>query len=315
MSTGFPVLDRIFEEDDAWRDIVEDSTITAELASHELKEAGHPVSPSTIRTYRRSRKPKLAPTVRGVLQDDAGLNAVKILTVDIETIPAMGWFYDLKTSWIPHSHVTEPGDMLCWAAKWYHQPNESIFAGRNKGYDEMLVKLWTLLDEADYAVGWNSDKFDLQRIRGYFARNGLPPFAPPKSIDLMRTAKTFAYESASLDYTARQFGVTRKVANGGAGNWIGCMAGDPVAWALMEEYNRGDVQTTEELFDAMRPWIKGHPNIHPEPGFCPRCASADLTYVGEFQPEAYKYALYRCDNCQGLSRETARTRASILRAV
>jgi len=315
MSTGFPILDSIFSEDPGLKDIVDDSTITAEMASAGLGKLGHPVSASTIRTYRRSRKPKVAPVAQSALADSAGLKSVKILTMDIETIPAHVWTYDLKTSWIPHKHITQPGDMLCWAAKWYHQPNDTLFAGRNKGYDEMLVQLWTLLEEADYMVGWNSDRFDLQKTRGYFARAGLPPFVPPKSIDLMRTAKTFGYESASLDYTARQFGVTRKVDNGGATNWEGCMAGDQKSWDLMEEYNRGDIITTEELFDAMRPWIKGHPNIHPEPGFCPRCASVDLTYAGEFQAEAYRYAMYRCGNCQGLSRETARTRASILRAV
>lgn len=57
--TGFPILDRLLDaESDDTRDDLLDAlgspTLTAEHVSATLTEAGHPVSASTIRTYRRS---------------------------------------------------------------------------------------------------------------------------------------------------------------------------------------------------------------------------------------------------------------------
>lgn len=59
MSTGFPILDRLLEEEsdetrDDLLDVLGGKTHTAELVSHMLTEAGHPVSVTTIRTYRRA---------------------------------------------------------------------------------------------------------------------------------------------------------------------------------------------------------------------------------------------------------------------
>lgn len=263
---------------------------------------------STIRTYRRNLLKSEGEVDRSVL------DVANILIFDIETIPATVNTYDLKTNWIAHQNVVTPGDILCWSAGWYHEPGKTMFMDRvNHGYDEMLLGLWELLDQASYVVGWNSDRFDLKKARGYFARAGLPPFRPPKSIDLMKTAKTFGFESVSLDYTARMFGVRRKVQNGGAANWKACMDGDQEAWKLMRTYNRGDVLTTVELFDAMRPWITNHPNL----GLavdgekrCPRCGSEDLAEVGVHQAVVVRYRMSRCGNCKGLSRSTARTRGA-----
>ena len=61
MSTGFPILDRLLgSESNATRDdlldILTSPTFTAEHVSLTLTEAGHPVSASTIRTFRRARK-------------------------------------------------------------------------------------------------------------------------------------------------------------------------------------------------------------------------------------------------------------------
>lgn len=57
--TGFPILDRILDgESDKTRDdlldVLSGPTYTAEHVSAVLTDAGHPVSASTIRTFRRS---------------------------------------------------------------------------------------------------------------------------------------------------------------------------------------------------------------------------------------------------------------------
>ena len=92
--------------------------------------------------------------------DTSVLDAANILAFDIETVPASGWFWHPKVSYIPWKHITEPGSMLSWAAGWYHQPGQTLFSDRiRKNYDDMLWELWLLLDKASYVVGWNSDRF------------------------------------------------------------------------------------------------------------------------------------------------------------
>lgn len=251
--------------------------------------------------------------------DSSILDAANILIFDIETLPATGWFWHPKMSYLPWKQILEPGDMLSWASGWYHEPGKTYFADRIRtDYEAMLWELWLQLDKASYVVGWNSDGFDLKKVRGYFARVGLPPFREPKSIDLVKTARTFGFESASLGYTAKMFGVTEKIDNGAVASWMDVMAGDEEALERLETYNRGDVETTRELFDAMRPWVKNHPHV----GFaaddlerCPRCGSDDLTYVGVHQAVVIRYKQHRCGNCGGLCRSTTHSRASVTRAL
>ena len=251
--------------------------------------------------------------------DKTVLNASNILAFDIETVPAEGWFWHPKIKYLPWKQITAPGDMLSWAAGWYHEPGRTAYDDRIvSDYEDMLWGLWLLLDKASYVVTWNGDGFDNKKVRGYFARAGMPPFREPKSIDLVKTARTFGFESASLGYTAQMFGVTEKIDNGAVASWQQVMAGDEEARARLEEYNRGDVTTTLELFDAMRPWIKNHPHL----GFaaddearCPRCGSDDLTYVGVHQAVVIRYKMHRCNNCTGLCRSTMHSRASVTRAI
>lgn len=318
--TSFPRIDLLKGVSFEIAKLLDDPTVSSEYLADKLAGKGFPVGASTIRTYRRNMIAEDATTSGGSGGvDRTVLNASKILCFDIETLPAEGWFYHPKITYLPWKHITKPGDMLSWSAGWYHKPGETEYLDRvQHGYDEMLQGLWNLLDEASYVIGWNSDRFDLKKVRGYFAKAGLPPFRPPKSIDLMKTARTFGFESASLGYTAKMFGVTEKIDNGAVASWQDALAGDLEALERLEVYNRGDVLTTIELFDAMRPWIPNHPHLGFAAGDeerCPRCGSTDLTDVGVHQAVVIRYRMARCGSCQGLCRSTFHSRAAVTRAV
>ena len=315
--TSFPAIERALEGDPALSAMLRDLSVSSADIAMQVAGTRNAIGASTIRTWRRNvLQADIAPSE---VVDKSVLNASKILCYDIETVPAEAWFWHPRVSYIPWKNITKPGDMLSWAAGWYHEPGQTHYKDRIKwNYEQMLQDLWTLLDEASYVVGWNSDRFDLRKVRGYFARAGFPPFRPPKSIDLMKTAKTFAFESASLGFTAKQFGVTEKIDNGAVASWQDVMAGDEEARDRLELYNRGDVTTTLELYDAMRPWIINHPHI----GFaaddaerCPRCGSNDLADAGVIQAVVIRYRQKRCGNCGGLCRSVFHSRASITRAV
>ena len=235
----------------------------------------------------------------------------RVLAFDLETRPAEVATYQLNTSWISPKNVLVPGDMLSWSAGWYHEPGKTYYkaawAKGKKGVDPdayaaMLLSLWKLLDETDFVVGWNSDRFDLQKVRGYFVRHGLPPFRKPRSIDLMKTARTFGFESKSLDYTARMLGIRRKIDNGGAALWRDALDDVPGARKALRTYNRGDVLVTLDAFDAMRPWIPNHPVMFEGTGDeprCPRCGSYDVREDGTIRPLVVAYPFFRCSDCKG----------------
>ena len=249
--------------------------------------------------------------------DTTALEAAKILILDIETFPAHAEvdIYQQGKRWIGHKDITRPGGLLAWGAQWFHEPHTVRY--RDMRHPDMLTDLWQMIDEAAYTVTFNGDSFDLRKIRGYFAREGLPSARPPKSIDLIKTARTLGFESASLDYTCRLLGVGRKLDNGGANNWRGCLAGDELAWREMRRYNVQDVRLTGDLFMALLPIAKmpviGYPGddaVH-----CPRCCSSDIHDVGAFQAERIRYRQHRCNNCTGLFRTTFHSRVSYSHAI
>jgi hypothetical protein len=260
------------------------------------------------------------PPARTKNLDRTVLDAAKILTWDIETVPAKVELetYDLKlrNPYIHHANVVEPGKMLAWTAKWYHEPHRVMY--RDLRHPDMLQDLWSLLDAASYSVTFNGDRFDLRKVRGYFARAGMPPFRQPKSIDLIKTVRTMGWESSSLDYSCRMFGVRRKIDNGGAGHWRKALQGDETAWRELRRYAVGDVRATEDLFDAVRPWITNHP-IMGYPGDdltrCPRCVSPDVNECGAIQAQVIRYRQFRCNSCLGLFRTTMHSRSGVVRAL
>ena len=247
------------------------------------------------------------------------LDAAGILTFDIETIPAK---FEVETyqqgqRWLGHKNIVRPGEMLSWSAKWYHEPHQ--VRHMNVTEPGMLEGLWELLDQASYVVGWNSDNFDLKKVRGYFLRGGLPPFRPAKSIDLIRTARSFGLESAALDYVARTLDLPHKKSDGSIlTDWKAVVAGDKDAAKLLRFYNNQDVRVTEDAFDMLRPWIKNHPAIgYPSDDSlrCPRCGSADVHDCGAFQAQVIRYRQYRCHSCTGLFRTTFHSRVTSARSV
>lgn len=258
--------------------------------------------------------------------DDRALDAEyasRFLTFDIETIPARVEMttYDLKlrNPYIHHSNVVEPGGMASWSAKWLNEPNRVWHMNLwEHGEQRMLAGLHQALTAASYVITYNGDRFDLQKARGYFARAGLPPFTQPRSIDLIKTVRTFGWESNSLDYACRMMGVRRKIDNDGVKSIAAAIDGDRDAQKRVRTYNNGDVYSTEELYLALRPWIKNHPVIgYPSDNRlrCPRCLSLDHERVGVIQAVVMRYAQYRCSKCTGLFRSMETTRISDARAL
>lgn len=226
----------------------------------------------------------------------------RILVLDIETFPAEAQIWQARDQYVSIDQITTPGGVLCWSAKWFHKPVEfrSIW---DDGYDVMLDRIWTLMDEADVIVGWNSASFDVKILHAGFEMAGLGRPRPHRDVDLLKVVrKNFRWESAKLDYVARMLNIGRKVRHHGFEFWSECVAGDPKAQRLMRRYNIHDTKLTEKVLERLWPWITTlpHQGLYGGPrAGCPRCGSMDVEQRGYSTKVAGRYARWFCRACKG----------------
>ena len=246
----------------------------------------------------------------------------KILILDIETAPTLGYVWGMFDQNLSPSQVVQEGYVLCWSAKWLGNKEvmfDSIFNYRknfkNNPTDDSLVAktIWKLLDEADIVVAHNGDNFDLKWLNTIFLKNHLPPVSSYKSIDTLKEAKNnFRFLSNKLEHLVKSLGVGEKMKNEGFSLWPKCMSGDPVAWKQMELYNKRDIIILENLYLGMKPFMKHHPKfglfVNEELQICNICGSKNLKKKGFAYTSINKYQRFICDDCGASSR----SRSSVL---
>ena len=226
----------------------------------------------------------------------------KLLVIDIETAPHLGWFWGLFKQNIGINQIEKPGRVLCFAARWHGEDETMFYSEHQRGGAERMVRAaHRLMLEADGIVGWNSQRFDCRWLNKEFKQAELRRPAGYKHVDLMRSVKKYQYQpSYKLDYNARFLGLDGKVQTGGFDLWRDCMAGDRDAWKLMEEYNRHDTNLTDEVLTDMRQggWVHGLPNLSVYGGdVCPDCGSAHLKADGYYETRTRLYQQWVCLDC------------------
>jgi hypothetical protein len=165
-----------------------------------------------------------------------------------------------------------------------------------------------MLNEADAVIHYNGTRFDMPTLNKEFLLFGMPPPTPYKQIDLLKVARNqFRFPSNKLDYVAQQLKLGSKTTHMGHEMWLRCMNKDEEAWALMEEYNCNDVVLLESLYNVLRPWIKGHPNMSIFKGelVCPTCGGNHFQKRGFAFTSGGKYQRFQCMDCRTWFRDTA----------
>jgi len=245
-----------------------------------------------------------------------------ILVLDIETAPMKAAVWGMWQQNISVKMMEEAGYILCYSAKWLGNDEIMYDNGREKGdtappvsYQEgaLLETLIPLLDEADMVIGHNLTKFDMPKIRGRCLVHGLSLPSPYKEIDTCRAArKEFGFEANSLEFLCDVLNVEHRKSSHskfpGYELWDQCIMGNPEAWDEMEAYNIVDIQTTEDVYMVMRPYMTQHPNVgvfeeNDEPT-CPKCGSTDVDHnkTKWAYTNVGKYKRYRCNGCGGWAR-------------
>ncbi len=256
---------------------------------------------------------------------------MKRLVLDLETSPNIGEVWSLWNVNVSLNQLRESGRMISVGAKWHGDRKVHFWSEYHDGHDAMVTGIFDLIDQADAVIHYNGTKFDMRWLRKEFLQAGLGPHRPVAEIDLLRVVKSrFYLPSYKLQYVSTELlGMGGKTPHTGHTLWVQCMAvldemekpgaeQDPdvikageKAWALMKRYNVQDVRLTEDVYDALRPWMHSHPNwtlhatdVDPEAIQCPNCGSDDFQRRGLKATLQSTYQQYRCNGCGAWYRGT-----------
>ncbi len=245
---------------------------------------------------------------------------MRLLSLDIESRPALVWTFDLKIrgGYISHEKIKEPVRMLCFAAQWHEDDEVHFFSEWEHGLDGMADAIWKLLNEADVVLGYNSKRFDIPAINTELLLSGLKPPSPYQQIDLYLVMKRFSLMSKSLKYSSKMLGTSRKLEHEGLDLWIKVLEGDEDARQRMRDYNCADVAANFSLYERLLPWIPNHPNrgLYMGDEFaCPNCGSQALRARGMAYTAVSEYRRYQCQDCGKWTRETRRNAYTTIREI
>jgi hypothetical protein len=176
--------------------------------------------------------------------------------------------------------------------------------------DKKLLKaVWKLLDEADLVIGQNNKQFDIKKLNARFIINGMQPPSQYRQIDTKILAKrSFAFTSNKLEYMTDKLCTKHKKGKHkqfhGHQLWVECIKGNKKAWKEMEEYNKLDVLSTEELFYKLEPWGReiNYQVYDEEATETCMCGDPDFIKNGFYYTNTSKYQKYRCRTCGAESR-------------
>jgi hypothetical protein len=232
---------------------------------------------------------------------------MKTVYLDIETAPNLGYVwakyeqnvlaYERERYLLCFTYLWQGTSKVRSCAQWDYPARFKADPFDDRA---VLIELWNVLDEADVIIGHNLDKFDLRMANSFFVRAGLGSPSPYQTIDTLKVARRyFAFNSNKLGDLVETLGIGEKLNAGGFETWLGCMAGDPRAQRRMVKYARRDTAILPALYEALRPWMKGHPSMnHDDPEACPVCATrGSLTKDGWRYTKVGKYQGYYCSAC------------------
>jgi hypothetical protein len=232
----------------------------------------------------------------------------RIAFLDIETAPAEVYAFHLGKTVLNIDQVKNDGYILGWCGKWadgteiirdFLTPAESIA----KDDYRITASAFDFVNSADILIGHNIDEFDLKVLGAAFIAHGFDRPLPCQTVDTYKgVVKSAKFLSAKLQFLAEKLTNEKKISTNFK-LWKDCAAGDPAALLAMETYCAQDITALEELYYAVRPHIKGHPNvglydIDIEHAVCPTCGGFELLDVSKLYTTSQSgWQMVRCSDC------------------
>lgn len=194
----------------------------------------------------------------------------KILFLDIETAPLRAFIWSMWQQGVSLNQIDTDWFIMSYCAKWGHSDEVFYEDLRGTVYTEddtkLLAGLWKLLDEADFVVTQNGKKFDIKKINARLIMKGFTKPSTFRQIDTLEIAKRqFGFTSRKLEYMTEKLcklHVKKKHKKfPGQELWNECLQDNFEAWDEMEDYNKGDVLSLEELYTLFISWDNTLPNF------------------------------------------------------
>ena len=116
---------------------------------------------------------------------------MKVLFVDIETSPCVGYFWrpGYKLS-ISHDNIVEESKIICISYKWQGQEKVQTLTWDSSQDDRaMLERFAKVIAKADRAIAHNGDRFDLPWIRTRCLFHRIPFNAEVTTLDTLKEAR------------------------------------------------------------------------------------------------------------------------------
>lgn len=222
----------------------------------------------------------------------------KILTLDIETKPALVYAWKGFKENIGVDQIVESPGILCVGAKWV-DGEEYMFTEWGHGTKDMLRRTAKLIEESDMVIGVNQNRFDLPWLNGEFARYNIPAPPQPTSLDLQQFwRKKMRFFSNRLAYVGPHLVGSSKLEHEGFMLWRRVMDGDAEAQKKMEDYCIQDVRLTEELYFKLREFIPNHPYLaDTKRDSCPNCGSEHVHISKYRRTKTMRIQQLHCQDC------------------
>lgn len=236
----------------------------------------------------------------------------KILMVDIETAPMLGYIWGLFDQNIGLNQIHTDWHVLSWAAKWYDPSGKvsypMMYMDQRNAKDlenekVILEGIWKLLDEADIVVGHNSKRFDVKKLNARFIVHKMQPPSPFRQLDTLTIAKKhFAMTSNKLEYLADKLGCKLKKMKTkkfpGFELWKQCLAKNKEAFKEMELYNKRDVEVLEEVYEKLIPWDSSiNFSVYNGGEHVCSCGSTSLRNKGVTVTNTGIFQRFKCKKC------------------
>lgn len=242
----------------------------------------------------------------------------KIYLFDLETSPIVAYLWSKWTNGVSDKSIIRDWQIISWSGKWLFEDKVESMACTGKEMiandDKRIVtELWKRFEEADIIIAHNVDKFDKKKANARFFVHGLLPPSPYQTIDTLKQSRNnFAFTSHRLDWIAKEVLGIRGKNDAPYELWKEAMVGNEKAIKQMREYCDQDVRVLEDVYLALRPWIKPHPNVGlwnvGEEKVCTACGSENLKLLETpYRTYVNTYDAHRCGDCGHISRVRSAT--------
>ena len=251
--------------------------------------------------------------VRGIIPtEEEPVKRPNVLILDIETSLMSFHAWSPGQQYLGPSQIIQDWHVISWAVKWLFEPDtysDVITPEEAAAHDDKRVieSVWDFLDMADIIIIHNA-RFDVRKLNARFIYYDMPPPSPYRVVCTLRAMRKEAqFSSNKQDELTKKMGLRPKVEHEGYDLWVKCFNADPEALLTMEEYNKGDILSLEELYVRIRPYIKSHPNmnlfVEGDGECCPNCGNKKISWMDKFYiTSVNKYSCFRCDHCGAIGR-------------